>query len=90
MPAERTLYRDLLTDIKTRARERTGAAVTNFQTTLPAPHAALAAGLPSIESIEAEFAEHKKHKTPARKTPQKTITPKTHKTKTHKPARRRA
>ncbi len=35
----------LIVQIKNRAHERQGAAVTNFATTLPAPHAALAAGL---------------------------------------------
>ncbi|MBK5939523.1 PDDEXK nuclease domain-containing protein [Halochromatium roseum] len=38
--------RDILTvQIKNRAHERQGAAVTNFSTTLPQPHAALAQGL---------------------------------------------
>ena len=38
--------RETLThQIRNRARERAGAAVTNFDTTLPAPHAAIAQGL---------------------------------------------
>ena len=35
----------LTVQIKNRAHERAGAAVTNFQSTLPAPHAAIATGL---------------------------------------------
>ena len=35
----------LVVQIKNRAHERAGAAVTNFQSTLPAPHAAIAEGL---------------------------------------------